>query len=160
MQLVFHQSTLGDFALALPLLRDLPKPVTLVAPWSRGRLASALIPDVAHLDAELFEFTRLYAPEGPNALSPAVADLLAGARWIVSFVSGDEEPWAANVRKWAPDAELVCLPTRPSEDWSGHVADFHRHELTRRGLGLGQTCLLYTSPSPRDQRGSRMPSSA
>ena len=25
---------------------------------------------------------------------------------------------------------------------------------------LGDTCLLYTSPSPRDQRGSRMPSSA
>ena len=24
----------------------------------------------------------------------------------------------------------------------------------------GQVCLLYTSPSPRDQRGSRMPSSA
>ena len=23
-----------------------------------------------------------------------------------------------------------------------------------------ETCLLYTSPSPRDQRGSRMPSSA
>ena len=26
--------------------------------------------------------------------------------------------------------------------------------------GHFQTCLLYTSPSPRDQRGSRMPSSA
>ena len=25
---------------------------------------------------------------------------------------------------------------------------------------LYQSCLLYTSPSPRDQRGSRMPSSA
>ena len=25
---------------------------------------------------------------------------------------------------------------------------------------LSHTCLLYTSPSPRDQRGSRMPSSA
>ena len=25
---------------------------------------------------------------------------------------------------------------------------------------LGKGCLLYTSPSPRDQRGSRMPSSA
>ena len=24
----------------------------------------------------------------------------------------------------------------------------------------GEICLLYTSPSPRDQRGSRMPSSA
>ena len=26
--------------------------------------------------------------------------------------------------------------------------------------GIGYPCLLYTSPSPRDQRGSRMPSSA
>ena len=26
--------------------------------------------------------------------------------------------------------------------------------------GNSKTCLLYTSPSPRDQRGSRMPSSA
>ena len=25
---------------------------------------------------------------------------------------------------------------------------------------VGDACLLYTSPSPRDQRGSRMPSSA
>ena len=27
-------------------------------------------------------------------------------------------------------------------------------------VGLTAACLLYTSPSPRDQRGSRMPSSA
>ena len=27
-------------------------------------------------------------------------------------------------------------------------------------INLGKGCLLYTSPSPRDQRGSRMPSSA
>ena len=27
-------------------------------------------------------------------------------------------------------------------------------------LNVYQSCLLYTSPSPRDQRGSRMPSSA
>ena len=30
---------------------------------------------------------------------------------------------------------------------------------TARRIGL-KSCLLYTSPSPRDQRGSRMPSSA
>ena len=29
-----------------------------------------------------------------------------------------------------------------------------------RGQEVTDTCLLYTSPSPRDQRGSRMPSSA
>ena len=28
------------------------------------------------------------------------------------------------------------------------------------GKIMGKGCLLYTSPSPRDQRGSRMPSSA
>ena len=27
-------------------------------------------------------------------------------------------------------------------------------------LGVGKTCLLYTSPSPRDPKTSRMPSSA
>ena len=36
------------------------------------------------------------------------------------------------------------------------------HEFVREMLsaGMSKDCLLYTSPSPRDQRGSRMPSSA
>ena len=33
-------------------------------------------------------------------------------------------------------------------------------KLTQAGSGVVEPCLLYTSPSPRDQRGSRMPSSA
>ena len=47
-------------------------------------------------------------------------------------------------------------------------AGFFNGDAAANGLGLvtfvaddGQSdCLLYTSPSPRDQRGSRMPSSA
>ena len=37
-----------------------------------------------------------------------------------------------------------------------------RDDLTTQGIlkKFNVTCLLYTSPSPRDQRGSRMPSSA
>ena len=35
----------------------------------------------------------------------------------------------------------------------------HQSLLVRKE-GKGYGCLLYTSPSPRDQRGSRMPSSA
>ena len=31
---------------------------------------------------------------------------------------------------------------------------------SRPFYGMASYCLLYTSPSPRDQRGSRMPSSA
>ena len=44
-----------------------------------------------------------------------------------------------------------------------HAADQPDDQVLEYGggekLGL-TTCLLYTSPSPRDQRGSRMPSSA
>ena len=31
---------------------------------------------------------------------------------------------------------------------------------TQADKNMGETCLLYTSPSPRDKRQSRMPSSA
>ena len=34
------------------------------------------------------------------------------------------------------------------------------HKHTRTAAGLFDVCLLYTSPSPRDKRQSRMPSSA
>ena len=42
------------------------------------------------------------------------------------------------------------------------IADQHAAVNTFPGLvhTARHTCLLYTSPSPRDQRGSRMPSSA
>ena len=49
------------------------------------------------------------------------------------------------------------------EEAYGHVYDTMGHLLLkRRGREYSRfkDCLLYTSPSPRDQRGSRMPSSA
>ena len=38
--------------------------------------------------------------------------------------------------------------------------DLMRSAMLQFTLPQPKTCLLYTSPSPRDQRGSRMPSSA
>ena len=46
-----------------------------------------------------------------------------------------------------------------SSDGLGQELDGEINSLIRQ-LGIEMTCLLYTSPSPRDQRGSRMPSSA
>ena len=51
---------------------------------------------------------------------------------------------------------------------SGAIKEEHREAITEvvkkrensMSTGIGFGCLLYTSPSPRDQRGSRMPSSA
>ena len=53
----------------------------------------------------------------------------------------------------------------------GNGWDLHKHsaskpmylaglEFDEEGFEGYSDCLLYTSPSPRDQRGSRMPSSA
>ena len=43
------------------------------------------------------------------------------------------------------------------EDFGKLAAENRKSTITREQV---DTCLLYTSPSPRDQRGSRMPSSA
>ena len=45
----------------------------------------------------------------------------------------------------------------PSQLMMGVICDAESEELT---INKDELCLLYTSPSPRDQRGSRMPSSA
>ena len=59
------------------------------------------------------------------------------------------------------------VPTSESDDPEDQLAQLE--ELAQlagvdssdtAGSGSSNTCLLYTSPSPRDQRGSRMPSSA
>ena len=56
---------------------------------------------------------------------------------------------------WTPrpteGVSLIENASDPTSDWI---------EATSLTPGSANTCLLYTSPSPRDQRGSRMPSSA
>ena len=62
-------------------------------------------------------------------------------------------------------AGKVCVGTDKG-GWI-HASERPRHEVTlpdflimKNPLSTADACLLYTSPSPRDQRGSRMPSSA
>ena len=57
--------------------------------------------------------------------------------------------------------ELVQLK-KLDEDWLNEHTNGYKEviELASQWPAEKTTCLLYTSPSPRDQRGSRMPSSA
>ena len=48
----------------------------------------------------------------------------------------------------------------PLEFYSGMWFGVTAEQMARHFLVQAEDCLLYTSPSPRDQRGSRMPSSA
>ena len=59
------------------------------------------------------------------------------------------------------DVSLICLGTMT---WGQQNTEEEGHEqmdyAVDRGVNFFDTCLLYTSPSPRDMRRSRMPSSA
>ena len=57
--------------------------------------------------------------------------------------------------KAARDAATAKMGSLESDPWS-EAGDDLKEEAAR----ILKSCLLYTSPSPRDQRGSRMPSSA
>ena len=59
-----------------------------------------------------------------------------------------------------PLAALACNEAlRIERTWSRYRDDTIVSRINR-AAGQPVDCLLYTSPSPRDQRGSRMPSSA
>ena len=99
----------------------------------------------AFVDAEaaLFLADSPHGPLGPDDR------VLAGLS--VAFDASCEEMWLA----WGHGACLVPAPrslVRSGMDLGPW--------LIRRDITVVSTCLLYTSPSPRDQRGSRMPSSA
>ena len=48
-------------------------------------------------------------------------------------------------------------PDSADDDNAGMDPEFKQTPMI---IQVGKVCLLYTSPSPRDQSGSRMPSSA
>ena len=48
----------------------------------------------------------------------------------------------------------------PLGNWLGNSHEIYESIQCLKGIGPEDTCLLYTSPSPRDATLSRMPSSA
>ena len=72
--------------------------------------------------------------------------------------------WVALVVAWSP-ASLAETGAEQTLFTNVGIFDGYAENL-QGGMhvlvedNLIKTCLLYTSPSPRDQRGSRMPSSA
>ena len=79
-----------------------------------------------------------------------------------------EKPWGHEII-WAETANYVGKLLHIN---AGHRLSLQFHRVKEETVYVvsgtlyiydgdgGITCLLYTSPSPRDQRGSRMPSSA
>ena len=67
---------------------------------------------------------------------------------------------ATSAAKAALDTIVACEnPTDNGDSFSAAIASDGAYGVPE-GLMSGYPCLLYTSPSPRDMRRSRMPSSA
>ena len=89
----------------------------------------------------------------------------------LSFFATNKANGALNASKYSPDEVAAALKEIPfskrqtmratANELGLPLASFQamkkKNEVIRHSSNL---CLLYTSPSPRDQRGSRMPSSA
>ena len=99
--------------------------------------------------AESIERLELYTR--PNGLELSARDKLAVAQFLDGYGQAGEGPLFVN----RPSNAVSGLGTQQAEA-------VIRGLMTQGGLNPSslQTCLLYTSPSPRDKRQSRMPSSA
>ena len=69
------------------------------------------------------------------------------------------------LRKSNTETEAGLSYSTKDESYLANVALLYYQEGLNQGqiadrLGLSRACLLYTSPSPRDRYGSRMPYSA
>ena len=74
----------------------------------------------------------------------------------VAVATAIERPWQARLPTVGTLKALQGVDLSLETD--GTVIDLQFESGQK--VKAGQPCLLYTSPSPRDQRGSRMPSSA
>ena len=78
-----------------------------------------------------------------------------------NFVAGSEGGELANNLNLQPNVNIPLtgnwkLVFNEEFNGNGNMRNYSTFDLDP----MLDTCLLYTSPSPRDQRGSRMPSSA
>ena len=89
-----------------------------------------------------------------------VQSLKEKSRAIDAAAAAAAEEDAARAAKVAADAELAAAEQKAREA-ARRVAAAKAARATKAAEARrAAACLLYTSPSPRDQRGSRMPSSA
>ena len=127
--LLFHQAALGDFIVTWPIAMAAARlwptsRVIYVTTGDRGALAERAI-GVEWRDVEPTH--TLFQPAGEP--TEPIRKLLAGATTILSFVSTGDDAWAANVRRLAPEAQLVCIRPRPPVDDARHVMTFQAEQL-------------------------------
>ena len=139
LSIVVHTGTLGDLVLTFPILRALADhgPVWAVTGWAAARLAARRVTGVVAVDGDQPRWARLFGPRPPA--DPELAERLAAAKRVVSFVAGPSDAWAVNVAALAPSARFAFVPPRPPDDWPGHAMEWFDARLVNAGWPAGMT---------------------
>ena len=97
-----------------------------------------------------FRFQTVDIPQGAS---------ISSAKLQLAYHSDNGSAAGNTVDIYGNDVDDASAPTSVS-DFQGKTKTTEKVSWTIPSSMSAGTCLLYTSPSPRDQRGSRMPSSA
>ena len=101
---------------------------------------------------------------GPAALEVLLKGLPRNFSAAIVLVQHVDQVFAAGMAEWLASASgldvRLAREGEPPQAGAVLLAGTNHHIRLLKNGTLAYTCLLYTSPSPRDQRGSRMPSSA
>ena len=113
--------------------------------------------------AEHFGWDQSEVRNGDLETISAPIDLLGVNYYTRTIVSAGDYARPASTPVNTMDWELHPPTLGRLLRWLHQEYDFGAYMITENGCPMPddvRVCLLYTSPSPRDQRGSRMPSSA
>ena len=86
---------------------------------------------------------------------------LKHSSWLLRAIAWKYDLDLTDISTQIPSTAVAVVPLEEvtvSDEKRLHATE--EVDLPKKAARQSRTCLLYTSPSPRDQRGSRMPSSA
>ena len=161
-----NQETAQETVGQLKSLKSILSPMTellsagedLMALIEMGEEEPEIVPEI---EAEIGRIEKVLEELELKALLNGAHDACGAILTINARDGGtDANDWAEMMLRmymqWAQknDYAVELLDRNPNPD-----AGINSATITLRGP-MAYGCLLYTSPSPRDQRGSRMPSSA
>ena len=112
---------------------------------------------VSHGGEKMWPPPKIENPSPPPK-KPAAVD--AAAMQAAKEDSVLNKPWVPLVAAGIVGLVMLLLGRNAPSDFVSHLTVFILSCFVGYQIIWNVNCLLYTSPSPRDQRGSRMPSSA
>ena len=118
--------------------------------------------DVVGVTLQLYDHGVAIQKKGACCAGQDIHDarLVSERLGIPHYVLDYEDRFSQSVMEDFADSYLVGSTPIPCVRCNERVKFRDLMETARDLGGAAMVCLLYTSPSPRDQRGSRMPSSA